>query len=170
MRNHISCSALGLALVAAAPAANAQTVYTQQPDGTLIAQQPLVTVPSAPVVTQPVQTVRTIETVRTVRPIGRRRVVVTRQTVVRESVVPTTRTVVAPAVTAAYPQPLYDEVVPAQAPVEPAPYYRRPLYDDVVPATGPVGTAVPFYRYVYEPDRILVIDPNTNITVQSLPR
>jgi len=26
------------------------------------------------------------------------------------------------------------------------------------------------YRYVYEPDRILVIDPATNIAVQAIPR
>jgi len=26
------------------------------------------------------------------------------------------------------------------------------------------------YRYVYEPDRILVIDPTTNIAVQAIPR
>jgi hypothetical protein len=30
--------------------------------------------------------------------------------------------------------------------------------------------AAPAYRYVYEPDRILVIDPTTGIAVQSIPR
>ena len=34
---------------------------------------------------------------------------------------------------------------------------------------GP-ATAIPTYRYVYEPDRILVIDPTTGIAVQALPR
>jgi hypothetical protein len=29
---------------------------------------------------------------------------------------------------------------------------------------------MPAYRYVYEPDRILVIDPVTGIAVQALPR
>jgi hypothetical protein len=29
---------------------------------------------------------------------------------------------------------------------------------------------IPGYRYVYEPDRILVIDPYTNIAVQAIPR
>jgi hypothetical protein len=33
-----------------------------------------------------------------------------------------------------------------------------------------VGTTTPFYRYVYEPNRILVIDPNTGVAVQALPR
>jgi hypothetical protein len=63
----------------------------------------------------------------------------------------------------------------------------RPLYDTVaapaVAAPAPVvaGTAViddgavvatqPYtYRYVYEPDRILVIDPASGIAVQSIPR
>jgi hypothetical protein len=29
---------------------------------------------------------------------------------------------------------------------------------------------LPSYRYVYEPDRILVIDPATGIAIQALPR
>jgi hypothetical protein len=32
------------------------------------------------------------------------------------------------------------------------------------------GAPVLFYRYVYEPDRILVIDPSTGIAVQAIPR
>ena len=42
----------------------------------------------------------------------------------------------------------------------------------VIGATAPLvaGTVVPLYRYVYEPDRILVIDPYTNIAVQAIPR
>ena len=61
-----------------------------------------------------------------------------------------------------YPAPLYD-VVPAAAGGRAAPARRR---------SGPpvVPTAVPAYRYVYEPDRILVIDPYTNIAVQAIPR
>ena len=34
----------------------------------------------------------------------------------------------------------------------------------------PVGSAVPAYRYVYQDDRILVIDPNTGIAIQAIPR
>jgi hypothetical protein len=29
---------------------------------------------------------------------------------------------------------------------------------------------MPTYRYVYEPDRILVVDPSTNVAVQAIPR
>jgi hypothetical protein len=150
MRIHVPCTTLGLALAVAAPAAHAQTVYTQAPDGTVIAQEPTVVAPAPPVVTQPAQTVRTVTTVQTERPVSRRRVVVTRETTVRDSIVPPAPTVVAPPVAAASPAPLYDVVAPA-APVA-------------------SGSAVPFYRYEYEPDRILVIDPSTGIAVQAIPR
>jgi hypothetical protein len=164
MRIHIPCTAAGLALAALAPAAHAETIVTRQ------------------IVSQPVETVRTVTTTRTVRPIIHRRVVVTRRTTVSEHVVP-----VAPApapVAAAYPRPVYDVVAPP--PAVPAPY-ARPVYDVVTPAPAvaapvvdetvvapaapvAVGTAVPAYRYVYQPDRILVIDPATGIAVQALPR
>src|ERR1700689_750675 len=163
MRTTISAlTALGLA--AAGPTAgNAQTVISDQPVETVITQQP-------------VQTVQTTETVRTVRPgarpIERKRVVTTtRQTVVSQravapqplyDVVPP-----APVVTRSYAPPLYDTVAP-------------PLYDAVAPAPTvddtyvnampPAGAAIPIYRYVYEPDRILVIDPATNIAIQAIPR
>jgi hypothetical protein len=171
MTNTISSAALaalGLALVAGPPAAQAQTVITRDISG-----QPVETV----ITQQPVQTVQTTETVRTIRPNGRsseRRVVTTRRTVVRQDV----------AQQPLYaPQPLYDVVAPP-APVVAARPYGRPLYDTVmapVPtldetavnaAVAPVAPApaIPVYRYVYEPDRILVIDPVTNIAVQSIPR
>jgi hypothetical protein len=180
MRINISYTALGLALLAGTTAANAQTVITReisdhpvetvvtpQPGGTLIAQKPLVAAPAETVVTQPVQTVQTTETVRTIRPgakpVVRRRVVTTRQTVVSLRIVPT-QTVVAPpapaiagTTVAAYRQPLYDTVLPA-------------ANDAVVAPPASVSTALPSYRYVYEPDRILVIDPATGIAIQALPR
>jgi hypothetical protein len=77
--------------------------------------------------------------------------------------------------------PLYDA---APAPVPPAPVYgysnygySTPVYD-VAPAAvapapvvaAPIATQPIVYRYVYEPDRILVIDPATNIAVQAIPR
>ena len=164
----ITSAGLGLVLVAGANAAQAQT--------TIVA--PAVTV------------VQTTETVRTVRPIHPRvvRRVVTTRTVTRQ-VVPAS-SVIARTVG---PQPLYDEVAPplgVQTNYQPPLYdtyyqprlydaYQPPLYDQVTPVTAvstPIlaGSAVatqPFiYRYVYEPDRILVIDPTTNITVQALPR
>jgi hypothetical protein len=171
-----------------------ETVITQQPGDIVVAQQPLaaVPVPAATVATQPVQTVRTVETIRTVRRpahvvrrIDHHRVVTTR-TIVRERVVPVP-TVVAPAAAAAYPAPDYGYDV-VQAPVTTA---RRPLYDAVVPpapipappaAALPVAdqtvvtpaipgvTTYPSYRYIYEPDRILVVDPTTGVAVQAIPR
>ena len=156
MRNTISAlTALGLAVAAGPTIANAQTVISDQPVETIITQQP-------------VQTVQTTETVRTVRPgarpIERKRVVTTtRQTVVSQ------RTVA--------PQPLYNVVPPAPLVTR---TYTPPLYDVVAPAptvddtyinaVQPAGGAYPIYRYVYEPDRILVIDPATNIAIQAIPR
>jgi hypothetical protein len=177
MRMHIPYTALGLALVAAAPvAANAQTVITRE-----INEQPVQTI----IAQQPVETMRTVETTtRTVRPAGsHRQVVTTRRTIVNQPVA------VAPAVIArsapTYPQPLYDQVV-APAPLAISPGYSRPLYDWVPPqpppVTGPTiisndtfvpepaASTAPFYRYLYERDRILVVDPYTNLTVQTLPR
>jgi hypothetical protein len=67
--------------------------------------------------------------------------------------------------------PLYDA---APAPVPPAPVYdysnygySTPVYDVIA---APVATQPVIYRYVYEPDRILVIDPVTGIAVQAIPR
>jgi hypothetical protein len=159
MRNTISYAALtafSVAVGAWPTVANAQTVISDQPVETVITQQP-------------VQTVQTTETVRTVRPgarpVERKRVVTTtRQTVVSQRAVA--------------PQPLYDVVPPA--PVV-ARTYAPPLYDTVAPApivddtyinnaVPAAGAAYPIYRYVYEPDRILVIDPATNITIQAIPR
>jgi hypothetical protein len=157
MRNTISAlTALGLAVAAGPTAANAQTVISGQPVEAVITQQP-------------VQTVQTTETVRTVRlgarPTVRKRVVTTtRETVVSQHAVA--------------PQPLYD-VAPPPAPLETR-IYAPPLYDTVAPvptvddtyvnALPAAGVAIPVYRYVYEPDRILVIDPATNIAIQAIPR
>jgi hypothetical protein len=96
----------------------------------------------------------------------------------------------------AYPRPVYDVVPPpappeytevVQAPGNPQPIYPaypRPIYDVVPPPAAvappavapiigqPVGYAAPVsaYRFVYEPDRILVIDNATGIAVQAIPR
>ena len=158
MRNTISAlTALGAAaaVVVGPTVANAQTVISGQPVETVITQQP-------------VQTIQTTETVRTVRlgarPTVRKRVVTTtRQTVVSQRAVA--------------PQPLYDVVPPAPLAAR---TYSPPLYDTVAPvptvddtyvnALPAAGAAIPVYRYVYEPDRILVIDPTTNIAIQAIPR
>lgn len=191
MKFPISCTALGLALIAGAPAAQAQTVITreivdqpvetvitQRPTETVVAEQPLVTVPAATVL-QP-ETVQTTETIQTSRPVrlrtGRHEVVTTRTITRRIIPAPTViaRTVPAtprplydellPAPIAAVPQPLYDEVLPAA----PAPVVRS---TPIVNAAGTVVATEPYiYRYVYEPNRILVIDPSTGIAVQAIPR
>jgi hypothetical protein len=199
MRFNLPYAAVGLALAIGAPAAHAQTVITAQPAPAVIAQPRLVTVPAAPLV-QPTETIQTIQTVRTVRaaplPPVRRQIVTTR-TITRR-VMPAAPAVVAGTVAAA-PQPLYDvapaavatpvaDIYPgpvygystaplydaAPAPVPPAPVYgysnygySTPVYDVV---TAPVATQPVIYRYVYEPDRILVIDPITGIAVQAIPR
>src|SRR5580692_1332300 len=166
MRNTIyytaALTALGLA-IAGPTVANAQTVISDRPVETVITQQP-------------VQTVQTTETVRTVRPGAR--------PTVRKRVVTTTRqTVVSQRAIA--PQPLYDVMPPAPVGTRTyaPPLYDTaapPLYDTVAPAQTvddtyvnalpPAGAAVPVYRYVYEPDRILVVDPVTNIAIQAIPR
>jgi len=173
MRLPVSYTALGLALVVGASAADAQTVLAPA-----VVSQPLVTVPAAAIV-QP-ETVQTTEIIRTVRPVSRsaRRHVVTTRTITRR-LVPAT-TVVARTIPAT-PQPLYDEVAPA-----PIANVAQPLYDTVaapvagapasVVATPLAGNAAvvatePYaYRYVYQPDRILVVDPATGIALQAIPR
>jgi hypothetical protein len=150
MKSSISYVAVAVALAAGTTAANAQTFITRD--------QPIETVITQP----PVQTVQTTETVQTVRPAPRsvrRQIVTTKRTV--------TTTTPAPAATiAANPQPLYDRAPLYDTVAPPAP---APTMDDAV-INASVGTTIPASRYVYEPDRILVIDPNTGIAVQALPR
>jgi hypothetical protein len=149
-------TALGLAVAVGPTVANAQTVISGQPVETVVTQQP-------------VQTVQTTETIRTVRPGAR--------PIVRKRVVTTTRQTVVSQRTIA-PQPLYDVAPPAPLATR---TYAPPLYATVAPvpttvddtyvnALSPAGAAIPVYRYVYEPDRILVIDPTTNIAIQAIPR
>ena len=194
MRSNLLYSALGLALVVGPPAAGAQTViapgYGQPVGAVIVPQQP--PIPTA-TVGQPPETIQTTETVRTIRHVPAQpahRQVVTTRTVTRR-VVPAPAAAIAGTVRAA-PQPLYDAAVPAA--VAPPPYdvavpaaVPQPLYDAAVPASsddyysGAAYDAPPtavvaaptepmIYRYVYEPDRILVIDPTTNIAVQAIPR
>jgi len=183
MRGQISYTVLGFVLLAGTAAANAQTVLPQSrvavPPGTILAQSGQV------VDTVPVETVETVQTVEPARRITRhpamrsRPAVVTTTTrrIVRERVLPT-QTVVAPLA-----EPTYDDMALSQ------PVGAAPLYDVVAPpAWAPPGAAppmlgaavvgqpvgfgapMPAYRYVYEPDRILVIDQTTGIAVQAIPR
>jgi hypothetical protein len=159
MRNFISYTGLGVALVAGSSVAHAQTIETVVPPQSAV----VVTAPAAVPPVETVETVRTVQSTSTPRRqvINRDHVTTTRTTVTR-------RVVPAPAIEAVT-EPTYSEVV--QVPPR--------LYDVVTPAPAaafdPVSTAapqtvVPTYRYVYEPDRILVIDPYTNIAVQAIPR
>jgi hypothetical protein len=152
MRTLLTSTALGVVLVAGISAAQAQTVFTAQPE-----------------------VVQTTTTVRTVRPAPHmaRHEVVTTRTVTRQ-VVPSASVIAQQPLP---PQPLYDQVAPAPLAADAS--YQPRLYDSaVLPVAGPgpgwdgaTGATSPYiYRYIYEPDRILVIDPNTNITVQALPR
>jgi hypothetical protein len=192
MRSHLLFGALGLALAVGPPAAGAGTVIAPgfgKPVGAVIVpQQP--PIPTATVV-QWAATMQTTETVRSAGHVPAHRQVVTTRTITRR-VVPTPAAIAgtAPAV----PQPLYDAAVPV---VVPRPLYDvavpatvpQPLYDAAMPASAddyysgapydgapavmvaaPVPAEPMTYRYVYEPDRILVIDPMTNIAVQAILR
>jgi hypothetical protein len=181
MRIHIPCTALGLAAAAFVPAAHAETIVTRQ------------------IVDQPVETVRTVTTTRTIRPARHHSVVETRRTTVtdRAALVGARAAVAAaPPPVVPAPAPVYDAAVPVPAVAAPAAVYDDdddavvgpapvpapvvdaadvapppPVFDQApVPPGLPVGTVMPAYRYVYQWDRILVIDPVTGIAVQSLPR
>jgi uncharacterized iron-regulated membrane protein len=162
MRNFICFTGLGVALVAGTSIAHAQTIET------VIPPQPAAVV-TAPAAVRPVETVETVRTVQSTsmprRQVVNRDHVTTTRTTVTRRVIPAP---VTPAI-AAITEPTYSEVV--QVPPR--------LYDVVTPAPAaafdPVSaaatqTVLPTYRYVYEPDRILVIDPYTNIAVQAIPR
>jgi hypothetical protein len=170
MRSQISYSVLAAALLGGTSIANAQDVVTQpSPPGAVVVR------PAQTVETVPVETVETVQTVRSVGHVARRPIsrhlarsrpesivtTTTRRTILGERVVP------APAVIA--PAPPLATVADQTYAEMPAPAYPPRLYDV---ATEPVFGApvAPAYRYVYEPDRILVIDPVTGIAVQALPR
>jgi hypothetical protein len=177
MGNHVSYAVLAVVLLAGIPAAKAQDVIVQPlPPGAVVTR------PASTVETVPVETVETVRTVRSVGHSGRRALshhvvrsrpetvvtTTTRRTILGERVVPAPA-VVAPA-PAAIAEPAYTDVVEAP------PAYSPPLYDVTAPPAAvitepPAGAPVaPAYRYVYEPDRILVIDPVTGIAVQAIPR
>ena len=188
MRIHVPCTAFGVTLAAAIPVAHAQTVYDAAE--TVVAPQPVVVAPPAAAIVAPpaVRTVRTVTTTTAAhpvrRPVARRQVAVRRHTYVAPATT-TTSTTVATMVPAPAPYvggPLYGAVA---SPPPPAvePYDTEPLYDtvaepaapaiipaDTAPGAVPVGPAVPAYQYVYQDDRILVIDPNTGIAVEAIPR
>lgn len=176
-------TAAGLALVVGAGAAHAQTVIASQPAARTVTTETTTrsvrTLPAhaarREVVTTRTVTQRIVPAPTTV--IDRRAAATTYPRPIYDEVVP------APAVTA--PQPVYSEV--PLAPVPPTmvatptyspPTYSPPLYDEVVetrPATvidnGSFVAGQPYmYRYVYQPNSILVVDPATGDVVQTIPR
>ena len=129
--------------------------------------------PTAVAVTAPVQTVETVRTVQTTEPHVVRR---TARPRVVDRVTTTTRTTLRQGVVAAAPtyeelrrgRRLYDVAAPAPAVAAPLAASTAPVVTTTTAVAAPV--AMPTYRYVYEPDRILVIDPYNNIAVQAIPR
>ncbi|MFY9840811.1 MAG: hypothetical protein WAK55_30950 [Xanthobacteraceae bacterium] len=171
--------------------------YYGQPAGAVIVPQRL---PVTATVPQPAETVQTTQTVHTVRHVPAQpahRQIVTTRTVTRR-VVPAPAAVAATvpaapppaydvAVPAVAPAPVYDVAVPAAlhpiydttvpqplydaaAPASSDDYYSGVAYDSAPEVAAPAPAGPILYRYVYEPDRILVIDPVTNIAVQAIPR
>jgi hypothetical protein len=180
MRDAISLVAMplvgiGVALAAGTSAARAQTVETviTPASGTMVVEQAPVVPPSgvllppspAVAVTAPVQTIETVRTVQTTEPRSVRHVARPR---VVNRVTTTTRTTVRQGVVAA--APAYDDF--RRGPrlydmaTTPAPLPAPVMATTTVAAPAPMPT----YRYVYQPDRILVIDPYSNIAVQAIPR
>ena len=91
MRTYFTCAALGFALVAGAPVANAQSLVTppkeffdSPPSGTLLGPMPMVEVSSG--VLQPTQTVETIQTVPVAPTAVRNKFVASHQTTVHRDV------------------------------------------------------------------------------------
>ena len=102
-----------------------------------------------------------------------RRVTTTRTTTVRESIVSASAVATTAAAAPLYILPRYYNFV---APSAARALTSRPVTARVaapmVRTAAPVvaTTPMPTYRYVYEPDRILVIEPSSNIAVQAIPR
>ena len=175
MRHTVLLPALGIALLAGTSLARAQTVETivaPAPAPTVIAQDPVVVTEPAPIVeTVPVQTTQTVRTERLTRHPMRRVARAPASRSAQPDVVTTTRTTVRQDFAAAPPvapiaPPAYTEVVQG-----PPAAYPAPLYDYVAPpAALAEQPPLPAYQYVYQPDRILVTDANTGVTVQALPR
>jgi hypothetical protein len=179
MRHTVLLPALGVALLAGTSLARAQTVeLVVTPAPMVIAQDRVLVTEPAPVIeTGPVRTTETVRTERSTTHPARRiargtaarpvDTITTTRTIIRENIAPAP---MAPAA-AAIVQPGYTEVVE----VPPPGAYPAPLYDYVPAGASPPAAVLeqsplPVYRYVYQPDRILVIDANTGVAVQALPR
>jgi hypothetical protein len=163
MRNSVIFVGLGVALAAGmsiARAQTAETIVTPAAGPAVVAQAPVAVPPSGVLlppastvaVTAPVETVETVRTVTTTEPRRVHRRAVHPRTVDRVTTV-TRTTTMRPGVVAA--APAYDELT-----------HGPRLYDVATPAPvvgAATAIATPMamraYRYVYQPDRILVVDP-----------
>jgi hypothetical protein len=191
MRIQIPCTAVGLALAAVAPSAHAETIVTRH-----IVNQPVEIVRTVTVTrtVRPIVRRHAVVTRRTVSqhvapvapapaPVATRYPRPIYDAIAAPPPAPYPRPVydvVAPAppapVVTAYPQPVYDVAAPAPAVAAPVVAPVADVVDET--AVGPgapvppdaIGPPMPTYHYVYEWDRILVIDDATGIAVQALPR
>jgi hypothetical protein len=164
MRNLIPFLAAGVASFTAVPLAQAQTADTATAasrGAVIVAQQ-----------AAPIETVETVHTVSTATTPAKH---VARHPAQATGRVTTTRSYAQADVAGAPPPP--PPYVALPPPIGGPRYYNMvppgpavPPPPGVLPADAGVVAPVPAYRYVYEPGRILVIDPYTNIAVQALPR
>jgi hypothetical protein len=196
-RSAISCSAFGLALVAGTFGANAQAMFA--PTATVVTQPLQQTIQTTETVTTVRPVARRSARHTAPRPVvTTTRTVVRERIVPSQAFVAPAAAAAYPApdygyYNAGYYNTGYYDVAraPAAGPAYSRPLYdtvSRPLYDTVVPpgaAPAPLAATIPaadealvaprintypYYRYVYQPDRILVIDPATGLAVQAIPR
>jgi hypothetical protein len=173
MRNAVLLPALGVALLAGTSLARAQTIDTvvMPAPVPMVAAAPVVAKPAPIIETLPVQTTRTVRTERLTTRAARMIAHAPAPRYLQPESVTTTRTTVEENIgPAAAAPPTYTEVTEA-----PPLAYPRPVYDYVPAGIAPPAAVaeqppLPAYQYVYQPDRILVIDANTGVTVQALPR
>jgi hypothetical protein len=167
---------------------------TVPPSGVLLTQP---SPESHTVATAPVKITRRVRTAETAAPTTMRQVVHRRTAAHRTTTRTLARQDVARGVTTTRTTTVRESIVSASAvatTAAPAPLYILPRYYNfvapsaaraltsrpvtargaapVVSTAAPVvaTTPMPTYRYVYEPDRILVIEPSSNIAVQAIPR
>jgi hypothetical protein len=175
------------------PTLVAQAPITVPPSGVLVTPPlaPVAVPPSGVLVTQPSLETHTVATApakmtqrvriaETTAPTSMRHVVhrrtgargVITRTTVRESIVaaPAVATTAAAAPINIVPRYYNFVTPPASLGLRAQLTTRRaaPVVSTAAPAVA--TTPMPTYRYIYEPDRILVIDPSSDIVVQAIPR
>jgi hypothetical protein len=200
LRNSVFCLALGVGLLVGISIAHGQTpkpTLVAQAPTTVPPSGVLVTPPLAPVAvppsgvliaqpspearafaTAPVKIRQRVRTAETTAPASMRHVVhrwtgargVITRTTVRESMLAAPAVAITAAAEPINIVPHYYNFVtpPSSLGLRAQPTTRRAA--PVVSTAAPTGATTPIYRYIYEPDRILVIDPSSNIAEQAIPR